>query len=95
MMPQIDAPIHSYKNPQIYYQFPGNAISEKLKLDLKLENIFYLANETRCVDSDVNLGSSKKIFLIKTRIIFFQSLVAFLQTNYFFCLIVCLFVWEI
>ena len=50
MMSQINAPIHSYKKPQTYYQVPENDISE----NPKLENIFYLANETRYINSGLD-----------------------------------------
>ena len=54
IMSKINAPIHSYDTSQIYYQRPkiwqkmcGNFFGN-----------FFLANETRYINSDVNLGSS-------------------------------------
>ena len=46
-MSKQNAPIRSYKNPQTYYQFPGNDIFEIL-------SNFFLANETRYIDSDLD-----------------------------------------
>ena len=49
MMSKINAPIHSYKNPQIYYQCPK--IWQK-----KFGNFFcnfFLRNDTRYVDLDL------------------------------------------
>ena len=73
-MSQINAPIHSYQNSQIYYQRPkiwqkkfGNFFSNFLIN-------FFLANETRYINSDLISEQSKKVFLtffltFKTRII--------------------------
>ena len=47
MMSQINAPIHNYKRAQKYFQVP---VSE----NHKLENIFFLANETRYIDSGLD-----------------------------------------
>ena len=62
-MSQINAPIHSYKRPQTCCQVP---VSEKPKLG----NIFYLANETRYINSD--LDSERPKFEFEYRFSFFN-----------------------
>ena len=57
MMSQINAPIHSYKTLQIYYQRPK--IWQKMFgnfFGIFFIN-FFLANQTRYIDSDFNLRS--------------------------------------
>ena len=54
MMSKINAPIHSYKTPQIYYQRPK--IWQKMFRNFFTN--FFLTNETRYINSDFNLGSS-------------------------------------
>ena len=95
MMSQTNLPIHSYdhdhKSPHPYYQL-------KIK---KFENL-YLANETRYIDLDVNLGSvvffffffnnparSLEKYIIQSPEINHLSSFS-LKTNLFDCLFVCL-----
>ena len=55
MMSQINAPIHSYKNP---YKCMTNTFSKTNYYTYYTFNFFLLANETRYIDLDVNLRSS-------------------------------------
>ena len=98
MMSQTNLPIHSYENdqksPHPYYQ-----------LKIKTFENLYLANETRCIDLDVNLRSSicNSNGICNSNNTSFNNCLQslenlnfcvclFWQTNYFFfdCLFVCL-----
>ena len=92
-MSQINAPIHSYKTSQIYYQRPK--IWQK-----RIGNFFgnfFLGPVTRYVDSDTNLRSSffNKIYskvIIPWHILSFNNLFFQSLENNLFCLFDCLFV---
>ena len=57
MMSQINAPIHSYKNPQIYYLETWKQCFGIWHLTFRIYFNSYRANETRYIDSEVNLRS--------------------------------------
>ena len=69
-MSKPNAPIHSYKNPQTHYQFPGKEIFEIL-------SNFFLANETRYINS--GLDSERPKFNLNLRKLELEQLFSFIN----------------